>query len=203
MGGAREELARVGVDGLRGECPFGGCGKPSRSGREPLCEGHYYQRRRGEDLRPLKPQRRKGEGGECILDGCDRPTKGGMCPMHRARTRRNGDPMVTIEPKDRAFKRGPEHPSWTDEPSYSALHFRLRKNLGSASKRTCAMGCGKSAAQWALVIPRSSARLGRSRGEYLPVGSSIDDYSPLCIPCHKAFDLAWIAVQPPPVPPEG
>lgn len=65
------------------------------------------------------------------------------------------------------------------------------------------MGCGKIAAQWALVVPRSAARLDRVRDGELPVGSSVDDYSPLCIPCHKAFDLAWIAAEPSQVRPEG
>lgn len=36
------------------ECIFRGCAQPSKTSLEPLCEGHYMQRWRGEELRPLR-----------------------------------------------------------------------------------------------------------------------------------------------------
>ena len=39
-------------------CDFEGCDKPTWSGG--LCRGHYAQRSRGQELRPLAPYRRGG-----------------------------------------------------------------------------------------------------------------------------------------------
>jgi hypothetical protein len=211
MDGSREELARLGLDGVQGRCAFDGCDRPRRSRREPLCEGHYYQRRRGQDLRELKPQRRKGEGGVCILDGCDKPTKGGMCAMHHARKARHGDPYRVIGKDEQKRHYGAEHYAWVEDPGYQTMHSRVRKRFGSASRYTCSMGCGAVARQWALVTPRGVARLVDEVGSLLPVGLSVDDYSPLCVRCHKNFDMAWIgtqrealsALQAPEVPQEG
>lgn len=35
-------------------CPFDGCGRPSRTRTEPLCETHYGQRHRGLTLQPIR-----------------------------------------------------------------------------------------------------------------------------------------------------
>ena len=36
-------------------CSFEGCDKPSRS--KGLCQGHYHQDRKGQELKPLRPQK--------------------------------------------------------------------------------------------------------------------------------------------------
>ena len=57
--------------------------------------------------------------------------------------------------------------------TYSQLHVRVRKEHGSAVLYPCSSGCGRVAQNWA------------SLDDYL----KMDDYVPLCISCHKRFDL--------------
>jgi hypothetical protein len=186
MDGTSEELLGMVADDVRRGCPFDGCDRPSRTGREPLCEGHYYQRRRGVALTPLRPRHPKGT--PCQIEGCDKPRSGnGMCSMHETRVRRHGSPDTVIPPEERKMPRGSEHPAWTGgDASYNAVHQRVRRENGPASIHSCAMGCGWEARQWAYVGPRGER-------EEMPFSTNLALYAPLCVPCHKAFDLSWLA----------
>lgn len=57
-------------------CTFQGCVLPSRYKKAKLCHGHYNQRWRGEELRPLRNARSgrspRGDGDACTFAGCDR-----------------------------------------------------------------------------------------------------------------------------------
>lgn len=61
----------------------------------------------------------------------------------------------------------------TVDPRYSRLHYELKRDRGLASQHPCAEGCGRQAADWANVS-----------GEYL----GIEDFRPLCRPCHVSQD---------------
>lgn len=169
--------------GQAGSCPFDGCARPSRSGTEPLCEGHYMQRRRGQDLVPLRPRRILAT--VCCVDGCEKPRGSGVyCSMHAARIARHGDPEVVIPHAERDLPRREDNHRWNPDGSYVAVHQRLTKWHGPARDYPCAFSCGDQAAQWAYVGPREP-------GAVQPWGD-VEMYSPLCVPCHKAFDLSMM-----------
>lgn len=124
----------------------------------------------------------------CAVDGCWDLEDGaaGMCKLHDTRRRRHGDPTVVIRHRDRNFPRGSDNHNWSgDSATYSAVHQRLRKTRGPASKSVC-VDCGEAAAQWSY--DRSCPR-ERSAPEG-PYSVDLDRYVPRCVPCHKMFDLA-------------
>ncbi len=129
---------------------------------------------------------------ECAVEGCEKPRAGRYCPMHEARIRRHGDPNAVIHQRDRSLRRGKDHPMWTEVPSYSAVHLRLRKSRGPASAQTCK--CGKPAAQWAFVGPVDGALVERG----MPYSADLGQYDPMCVSCHKSMDLARIEWVDPP-----
>jgi hypothetical protein len=163
-------------------CPLNFCNRPSRSGKEPLCEGHYYQRRRG---KPFAPLIERVEGTVCTIEGCDKPRGGRSryCSMHRARIERHGDPDVCIPQADRALPRGEDHWKWTDNPDYYAWHFRLRRTRGPASRQVCT--CGAQATGWAYTGPREP-------GEQMPYRTDETLYVAMCSSCHRTYDLGRI-----------
>lgn len=163
-------------------CSFDGCSKPPRSGSEPLCEGHYGQRRRGVPLSPLKEKVRV-KNLVCAVNDCDGEARGTYCVMHYARIRRHGDAGVVIHQRDRALPRGEDHFKWNSEGSYAATHQRLKKVRGAASAQTCA--CGEPAQQWAYTGPRTP-------GETEPWSADLGLYVAMCTPCHKVMDLGLL-----------
>lgn len=75
----------------KGPCSFEGC--RNNAVCFDLCYGHNRQRRAGEELRPLKSNRRS----DCSVPGCDRLVSAQrLCGKHYYRWRANGDPEVTI-----------------------------------------------------------------------------------------------------------
>jgi len=158
-------------------CELEFCDRPPRSGRQPLCEGHYYQKRRG---KPFTPLAFRGYTS-CSVEGCERPNKSSMCAMHEARVRRHGDPHKVIAAADRNLPSGEGSATWNPEGSYAAVHQRLRSQRGSASSHECS--CGSPARQWAYVGPREP-------GDRSPWSTDLLLYEAMCIPCHKKMDLA-------------
>lgn len=161
-------------------CALDYCDRPPRSGSEPLCEGHYYQRRRG---RPFTPLQERGFT-ECSIEGCDRPPRGRYCPMHYTRIRRHSDPDAFTPHSERDFPRGELSPAWNAEGSYWAVHQRLRRERGVASSYACS--CGAPARQWAFIGERGP-------GERMPWSTDLSLYEPMCVPCHKAHDISALA----------
>lgn len=53
-------------------CSFEGCDKPPKSSKQPLCTGHYYQQRRGQELRPLRKKISKAEAERLRAQGLKR-----------------------------------------------------------------------------------------------------------------------------------
>lgn len=164
------------------ECPFAGCRNCPRSSSEPLCEGHYYQRRRGGPLRPLRAYGRLPR--DCAVVDCPNVQKDEHCSKHAARLRRHGSTDVVIPHAARALPRGAEHPQWLSEPTYTAVHQRLARLRGPASEHTCP--CGQPAAQWAYMGDRQP-------DERAPFSEDLWEYAPRCTSCHKRFDLSAIS----------
>lgn len=120
---------------------------------------------------------------ELIEDG-----NAGLCKKHDTRRRRHGDPATVIHPDDRKLRRGPAHPHWNAGGSYSATHQRLRKRSGRASEYRC-VKCGNAAAQWAYQHGSKHEQVELVDGVLLPFSSNLDDYAPMCVPCHKRMDM--------------
>ena len=186
MGGTPENVHGVGSERVRRECELLFCTRPVRSSGATLCEGHYYQRRRGKQFTPLLPARI--EGTQCAIDGCDKDRHGQYCSMHTARIKRHGDPDVVIHQRDRAIPKGAVHPNWTGaDATYNAVHFRLRNERGKAADHPC-FYCGGDAKQWALIHDRGKSLFSHEG----PYSVDLMDYEAMCVPCHKAMDLARI-----------
>lgn len=65
--------------------------------------------------------------------------------------------------------------------SYDGAHKRVTKARGRASAHCCAMNCGRQAAHWSIV---------RTDSAPMPHSPDPQDYRPLCVPCHKRYDMA-------------
>jgi hypothetical protein len=88
---------------------------------------------------------------------------------------------------ERAYARGPDHPMWTEVPTYTAVHQRIARALGSARDRACV--CGQPAEHWAWQPTGHSQTLWE---DGMPFSTDLRDYAPRCVPCHKREDLARI-----------
>lgn len=71
-------------------CSFNECGRAVSYGS--LCQSHNAQRKRGEELRPVKSYNTGSVKPECTFDGCDRAQYGlGLCRSHWSQSRRGVD----------------------------------------------------------------------------------------------------------------
>jgi hypothetical protein len=151
------------------------CGR--QTSRKTLCEAHYYRLRRTGSVGDAAIQ--TGDQG-CSVDGCDRKHRAhDLCSLHWARKRRNG--TTELLPAV-----GPRAPRWAgDEVGYGGAHQRVRRERGPASDHTCP--CGEPAGQWA--IDHARAPLSEDGMPYSP---NPQDYTAMCVPCHKRMDLGLV-----------
>lgn len=77
---------------------------------------------------------------------------------------------------------------WIDNPGYGAMHDRVTRLRGLAREHTCSH-CDKPAAHWAYNHSSDDEREAFVSGYNIPYSTDTNDYMPLCVPCHKAFDL--------------
>ena len=155
----------------RPRCSIEGCEKP-RHGKVYCTEHHTRWKRTGDPLTPLK---RQYNVGNCTVEGCDQPMrKTGWCASHYAQWQRSGE-----TPKPFGYKWG------SDDVGYFGVHGRLASQRGRADARTCEH-CGKRAAQWAY----DHSCLNERASESGPFSIDLERYIPLCVSCHKRFDVS-------------
>ena len=166
------------------ECGIEGCERKPRSTFAKYCEMHYTRIRRFGTAGDIEPLKTVNPNPICIVDGCDAKTDSrGLCPRHYTRLMRHGDSAIVYK---RGFAPGdPNHPSRVELPGYSGAHQRIRSVRGNAFQYKC-VECGRMAEQWAFIHERASIVIHSEQGPYSP---NVDDYQPMCVPCHKAFDL--------------
>ena len=170
-----------------GQCRVEGCERPVRSRHAELCNTHYFRVRRTGDVgtAEIAPYRTPG----CDVEGCDKPHDAkGLCTVHLTRFKRHGDVNYVGRPKPRW---GPDNASWQgDEVGYGTAHDRVRRRRGPASKCEC-HSCDGRAAHWAYDHADPNERVEEGLGPYSPDPAH---YFPMCVPCHKRFDLSMSVV---------
>lgn len=168
-----------------GTCTVDGCGQPD-VGPHGYCSLHRGRWLASGD--PTIEPKIIVRPAECEIEGCSKPPKkkNRLCSMHIARVARHGDPSIRLPT---GHPGGEGSPRWTGEAaSYTAVHHRVRAAKGKASGYPCALCAGRQGQQWAYDHEDPDERAS-DLGPYSVV---LDHYLPLCIPCHKRFDLGWI-----------
>lgn len=162
-------------------CAVDGCGRPARS--RGWCQTHYFRWRRNGDPGSAAIQTR-GVPRPCSVDGCDSERDAqGLCSKHYQRLQKWGDPNVVGEPA-----RGDAHPQWKhNNIGYGTAHERVRGYRGPASGYLCCE-CGAQARQWAYDHADADERAS----DLGPYSVNPAHYRPMCVPCHKRFDLALV-----------
>lgn len=162
-----------------GICGVDGCDRPLRSRYAELCNTHYFRlRRTGATGSPdIWDRKRK----PCSVAGCpDLACSLGLCSRHYQRYKAHGSVDVVLPPRSGAANR-----NWKGEHcGYRGAHDRVRRARGSASNHQCS-NCGSRAQHWAYDHQDPDERTS-SLGPY---STSVQHYQPMCVPCHKTFDL--------------
>jgi hypothetical protein len=160
------------------KCSIEGCDKKHNA--HGLCRAHYGRMRRHGTLESFRPRR---DG--CAVEGCDRPNHcGGYCLKHLRRVRKHGDPQM-VTPRE-----GSDHYHWAgDDITYSGLHQRVRNIRGPASTHQC-VDCFGPAHDWSYDNTGIGEREDVNRG--MKYSTDIQQYSPRCSMCHRAFDQAVV-----------
>lgn len=153
------------------------------------CGKHYQRWRTHGD--PLKVLPRSGGGGRpgprfdlrkdpvpCSVAKCERKARTrGLCSLHYKRWLRYGDPsVVRSQPKRRNRRRC---------VTYTAAHWRVRRDFGDASTHLCVRCTSVAAADWAYDYCDPMEAMD-AKGRLFGPNSAF--YVPLCRPCHRLFD---------------
>lgn len=97
-------------------------------------------------------------------------------PIHEVEVTRDGKTIV------RYYRAQQVTQNLKEVVTYEGAHIRVRVARGDASGYAC-IDCGGHARQWALTGRRRHAD---AKGR--PYSTDIDDYSPMCIRCHRWHD---------------
>lgn len=141
-----------------------------------LCTLHYQRIRINGTTEPLERTVKL-----CSVEGCPETYAArDLCHTHYARWSCTGDPG----PADIIG----QPPGWIgDAAGYKAVHKRLNRQRGLATERTC-QHCHGPAAEWAYDHQDPNER---TDPDHQGCRYSVDlaRYFPLCISCHRRFDL--------------
>lgn len=171
-------------------CSIDGCDRQIHNGRG-WCRMHYFRWRRSGDPGEAAHRKRTKRLPECIVDGCSNPDQSapGYCSMHYTRLKRHGSIEVCIPPEEIRRRRGAANRNWVgDAVGYGAAHERIRRRRGPARDYVC-VDCGVVAQHWSYDHADPNQKI--ENGMLYSV--DIDHYEPRCIPCHKVFDLTFLA----------
>lgn len=173
-------------------CSVDGCDRAFEC--RDFCAAHYRRwRLTGEPGPLLGPVRIKpnARAAECSVDGCDKRGNAGrgFCRNHRYRANSNGDPTIKRPPGN---PMGDDHPLFRgDDVNYRSAHSRVKRRRGNATAQAC-FHCGLAARHWAVIHERANLR---DAGLGLRYSGNPDDYIPLCVPCHSAYDHELIDIS--------
>lgn len=184
----------IGVDVSRDQliaeiyCAVEDCKKPRHQGQQ-MCGSHYMKKYRyGDPLYKAPPKyedltgrrfgvltvvRRVGIKWECLCD-C-----GSVALVRPGDLNRSSVKSCGNSAKHRR----------SDNISYSGMHARLRADRGNASDHAC-VSCGNKAKHWAY----NHTDPDEIQGEKGPFSLNINNYDPMCVSCHKNFDLARLTL---------
>jgi len=178
---------------VSGHCGVEECTRTANAlvGPMRVCGMHWKRHRRNEHFNYTRRWSATNTSPtKCAVSGCSSYEDGacGYCKMHQTRINRHGDANHCVAPEDRNFPRGPDHYGWTgDDATYRGMHRRVYKARGAASEHSCCE-CGGTAAQWAYDHRDPNQRVSEC-GAY---SLSIERYQPMCVQCHKRFDMERI-----------
>lgn len=170
------------------QCEIEGCMKAPRKFGEKWCGMHYIRAyRNGGDPGPAESYSDLRK--ECVIDDCTRKgqVKTDWCDRHARRARmHNGDPLGTTD------RTGESNTSWRgNEAGYGASHYRVIVKYGNAKNHFCVECLISRAVHWAYDHTDDNERFDSRRNA--PYSTDPDRYRPMCVSCHKSFDLAYLA----------
>ena len=123
----------------------------------------------------------------CSIDDCGKKRRGksGLCAMHDARVKAHGDPHFTLRPRN------------DENPSYAAMHRRIRNERGHAKEYSCFISIDHPAMDWAFIketaaeedlITQSVKRTYQKDTIEITYSKNTLDYKPLCKHHHIKMD---------------
>lgn len=115
----------------------------------------------------------------CLAENCEKPARSRhLCHKHYKRWQVFGETGI-----ERISERDSSHTI-----SYRGAHRRVEAAFGSARMQSC-VECGESALEWSYDHEDPEEVLDE-RG--IPYSVTPSFYRPMCISCHRNFDLAHI-----------
>jgi len=89
-------------------------------------------------------------------------------------------------------QRGENNGRWAgDAIGYEQAHARVQRVHGAATSHTCVL-CANPADHWAYDRADPDEKYGGKSGR-APYSLDISHYRPMCVSCHKRFDLTFLA----------
>lgn len=162
------------------DCIVDGCDRGGKITRG-LCNMHYQRAKKASELADLPRLKNRRGSVRCTFDGCDRTMHArGYCATHYDRWSKHGDASIVLKPSSCAIR--------GDIPTYSTIHFRLKRSRGRASNYGC-VDCGGTAQEWSYNNADPNEYHATVAGGF-SVAYSLDlaNYEPRCSPCHRRFD---------------
>jgi hypothetical protein len=160
-------------------CDVDGCDRNRRSPGAKWCDAHYFRVRRYGTTGAAQVSDRKRK--PCSVDACPDLAYGlGLCSRHYQRQKNHGSVDVVLPPRS-----GAANWNWKgNDCGYGAAHDRVRRARGSASTHACS-SCGSPAQHWAY----DQQDPGEQASTFGPYSADVQHYLPMCVSCHKTFDL--------------
>jgi hypothetical protein len=121
----------------------------------------------------------------CSIENCeDVHHARGYCQKHYCRWKNHGTTNVVLNA-------GENHRKWTgSDVTYGGMHQRVRKKRGKASAYQCGNAdCKSQAYHWSYDHSDPDEKFEMYQGYMVSYSIDVEHYLPLCVRCHKVFDL--------------
>lgn len=157
-------------------CSVGGC--DAKHLARGYCKVHYQRWITSGDPGPAHLLKVTNQS-QCSVANCDRAARSRhLCAKHYKRWQVFGEAGI-----ERISERDSSH-----TVSYRGAHRRVEAAFGSARLHTC-VECGDTASEWSYDHKDPEEVLD---GRGIPYSIIPEFYKPMCISCHRNFDLAHI-----------